>query len=296
MRLPARWNPPALDRHPVAVYLSSLAEGSRRAMHSALQQFTSELTQGAVSDPLQLDWPAVEYQHLQAIRTRLSDQGYAPATTNKMLSATKGVLKQTWLLGLISSEHYHRAAAVPQAKGSRVAAGRSITREELDRLSEIASVRDRAIIAVAYAGGLRRAEIAALGYDDVDRLKGEIKVRGKGNRERTVYLANGALEALRRWCAERGDYAGALFFQKRTGRRLSSEGIYRIIKRLAARAGLPPMSPHDLRRTVAGDMLDNGTDLVTVQKILGHASPTTTGRYDRRSERTKQQAAQGIDL
>jgi site-specific recombinase XerD len=74
-------------------------------------------------------------------------------------------------------------------------------------------------------------------------------------------------------------------------RRLSQQSIYDRIAHLAERAGVAPFSPHDCRRTLAGDLLDAGIDLATVQALLGHASPATTARYDRRGERAVRDAA-----
>ena len=94
----------------------------------------------------------------------------------------------------------------------------------------------------------------------------------------------------------RGDRAGPLFVRilkggKLTSARLTPQAIYHIQHARARAAGVATFSPHDLRRTYAGDLLDAGVDLATVQKLMGHSDANTTARYDRRGERAKRQAA-----
>jgi len=86
-----------LDRSPAAVYLAQLKQSSRRPQKQALDLVASLLTRG-VADCLTLNWAAIRYQHTAAVRGRLLD-GYAPATANRILSALRGVMEQTWLLG-----------------------------------------------------------------------------------------------------------------------------------------------------------------------------------------------------
>ena len=103
---------PALDQCPAAVYLSQLKHSSRRPQKQALDLVASLLTNGN-ADCLTLNWSAIRYQHTAAARGRLLD-GYAPATANRILSALRGVLEQTWLLGQMSAEDYQRAARLAQ--------------------------------------------------------------------------------------------------------------------------------------------------------------------------------------
>lgn len=119
---------------------------------------------------------------------------------------------------------------------------------------------------------------------------------GKGNKDRLTYVQGLGARAVEAWVERRGAAPGALFVPiHRSGRirlsRMREQSVYDILRRRAREAGIPPFSPHDLRRTFAGDLLDAGAHISTVQKLLGHASVTTTQRYDRRGEAVKRRAA-----
>jgi site-specific recombinase XerD len=165
--------------------------------------------------------------------------------------------------------------------------------------------RDAAMLAVLYGCGLRRAEAVALDAEDFDRSTGALVVRqGKGRRDRVCYLTNGARDAVADWCAVRGAAPGALLVPvDKAGRvnvrRMTAQALMLALQRLVQRTrehsgpeSIRAFSPHDLRRSFAGDMLDAGADLATVQQLMGHASPITTARYDRRGERAKRKAAE----
>lgn len=116
-----------------------------------------------------------------------------------------------------------------------------------------------------------------------------------------VYAHGGTADALADWLSLRSDHAGALLHPvlksgRIVARRITPQSIYDLLARRATQAGVDDFSPHDLRRTCAGDLLDAGVDLVTVTAILGHASTNTTARYDRRGERAKQEAATALHL
>jgi len=137
----------------------------------------------------------------------------------------------------------------------------------------------------------------------MDLATGRIVVRGKGNKQRAVYIANGALDALRDWAADRGPQPGALFVrlvrtpggrQQMSEDRLSVQTIVDALKRRARESGVDPIRPHDLRRTVAGELLDAGTAISTVARLLGHANVQPTARYDRRPEHAVVAAAAKI--
>jgi integrase len=218
-------------------------------------------------------------------------------------------LEQAWLLGLMSAEDYHRAAHLKPIIGENVPAGRALSAEEIsailqDCINDPRSIgrRDAAVITVMYSGGLRRAEVAKLDWSDYDAENKKLKVNGKRSKQRTVYLAEGAVAALRDWLKIRGNENGPLFVAINRGSNLipnksmTPQGIYYLLKSRAKRAGVKKFSPHDLRRTFVGDLLDAGVDIAIVARMAGHASVNTTARYDRRPERAKQEAAKLLEV
>jgi len=296
-----------LSRHPAAVYLARLGLSSRRVMRGALDAIAGLLTDGRC-DAFTLDWAALRYPHTTAVRSRLADGRYAPATANRHLAALRGVLKECWRLGYVTADDFRRAADLEAIRGSRLPRGRALKGGEVRALFDSCAqpdkpvqatiaVRDAALLAILYGSGLRRAEVVALDLEHVDREHGTITVRGKGNKERLGYITGGGLAALHDWLAIRGDVDGPLFWPvHRSGRlglprRLTAQALRELTRRRGQLAQVSPFSPHDLRRTFIGDLLDAGADLSVVQQLAGHAQVQTTARYDRRGEVAKKKAA-----
>ena len=289
-----------IEQNPSAVYLAGLSETGRRTQKQALDIIAGLLTGN--SDCFACNWAKLRYQHAAAIRSKLNE-GYKPATVNKMLSALRGVLKQAYLLKQISAENYQRAIMVKSVEGSTLPAGRELSAGEIAALMQTcendltpAGARDAAIIALMYACGLRREEVTALDVSDYEPQTGKLVVRGKRKKERTSYLLNGAGRAIADWLEIRGDSSGALFFPVNKGakiqyRRMTNQAIYNTLQKRADEAGVKEFSPHDLRRTFVSDLLDAGADIAIVSKMAGHASVQTTARYDRRPEEAKRKAA-----
>ncbi len=169
----------------------------------------------------------------------------------------------------------------------------SETNGEVLRLA--VETRDRAIVETAYAAGLRISEIAGTSLADLDLRRGEIRVLGKGRKERIGLLGAPAREALEEYLRNARPALAAsaaasptspsttdetALFLAVGGRRLSVRAIRQRIDRLADRAGLPAgVSPHTLRHSFASHLLEGGADLRTVQELLGHASLATTQVY-----------------
>jgi len=158
-------------------------------------------------------------------------------------------------------------------------------------------LRDRAILELLYATGMRVAELVALDLGAVDFAEGRLLVRGKGRKERIVLAGRPALQALRRYLehgrptlanggnAERG----APLFLNRDGGRLSARAVQLIVKRAGALAGIEA-HPHLLRHYFATHLLDGGADLRIVQELLGHSSAETTQIYTHVTEARQRRA------
>lgn len=298
-----RETPAALSQNPAAVYLAGLrSERSRYTMRGALDRIADLLASGATAATF--PWSQVRFPHVVALSAALQQEGLSYSTVNKYLSAVRRVMKEAWRLGQIDAETYQKIADVENVEGETELAGRSIASGELHALmgacmadQTAAGVRDAAMIAILYSTGVRRAELVGLDLADYDPETGTTIVHGKRNKDRKVYVVNGAAEALADWLTIRGEDPGALFWAIRKGghvqrgQRLTTQAVYHVLGKRAKEAGVKELTPHDLRRTFVGDLLDAGADIATVQRLAGHASVQTTARYDRRPEEVKRKAA-----
>jgi len=154
-----------------------------------------------------------------------------------------------------------------------------------DEARDVHAPRDRAILSLLYATGMRASELSGLGVDDVNFNVGVVRVLGKGAKERIVPVAETALDAVQRYREEhrpqllRDPGQGALFLS-RSGRPLHREDVFRIVRKYVRRAALRgSVSPHTLRHCFATQLLSHGADLRSVQEMLGHADIATTQVY-----------------
>jgi len=153
-------------------------------------------------------------------------------------------------------------------------------------MSKPSAQRDRAIIEVMYSCGLRVSELIGLKINDIDYLEQLVLVTGKGNKQRLIPIGSEALKHtqlylnhIRNQQAESKSGAGILFLNNRGGA-LSRVYVFKLIKRLAAEAGIRKnVSPHTLRHSFATSLVEAGADLRAVQQMLGHKSITTTEIY-----------------
>ena len=289
------------DRNPAAVYLAGKPSATgRRGLQRSLDRAAEVLTGGLAKSGLVVNWPEVRYQHVQALRSVLIDEGAKPATINHVLAAVRGTLKEAWRLGLIDAETLARAADVGNVTASTLPAGRHVDVAEVRRLFETCGdtpvgARDAAMLALLYGCGLRRSEAVTVQLDNYDQ--GAVTVTGKGRKERIVYAPAGGREAVDAWIARRGTWPGALLAPVAKGghiqpRGMTAQAVLLRLHFLAERARVPRFSPHDLRRSFVGELLNAGADISSVQQLAGHASVTTTQRYDRRPEEAKRRTAE----
>jgi len=284
-----------LPLNPARAYLLSLnSPRSRQTMASFLGIVAGML---GAPNPELCSWGSLRRHHVMGITELLRDTGRATATVNTYLSALKGVAKEAWMLRLMDVESFQHIRAVRNLRGSRLPSGRALPPEEIRALFAVCEAdrsclgpRDAAMLAVILGCGLRRSEAVGLDLRDVVTQDRALRVLGKGNKERLAYVPAGAWQRMQIWIDEiRGETSGPLFTRIRrfgdvTLNRLTDQAVYHILQVRQRQAGIGRCSPHDLRRTFATAMLDNGEDLITVKDAMGHASVTTTQQYDRRGE------------
>jgi site-specific recombinase XerD len=299
--------PPPLGQHPAAVYLSQLRQRSQKTMRRNLDLIAHLLTSGHC-DALTLDWSLLRYHHTAAVRAVLVEQ-FAPSTVNQMLCALRRVLREAKKLKLMLPTDYTDAVDIESVRVAQELQGRALSSSEMAAIMQVikadvtpAGVRDAALLAILLGSGLRRTEVVSLDLSDFDPSAGAIKVRGgKGGKDRTVYLPSSGMRAVSAWLRVRGVKAGPLLYPVSKGhrvmkRRLTDQAVLYILQKRALQSGIDSFSPHDCRRTFISNLLDAGADLVTVSQLAGHASPSTTSKYDRRGEEAKRRAVELLHI
>lgn len=277
--------------NPAIVYLNDLARKGRFAIRGSLDSVAQRL--GYV-DARSVPWHEMKAEHVAALRSWLSGT-FQPAAANRCLAALKGTLRVAWQLGQIGGGTYARILSVKAIRRSSGPLGRSLSADDIRTLVETCvdgtfkGLRDLAVLAMGYCGGLRRSEIAALDTADVTAAAETfmIRVRGKGGHERLVFIANGGAEAIRDYLAQRGEVPGALFRAVKTGAehepqsRLTADGLFQLFSKRAREAGIMDVSPHDLRRTFVADTLLASPDTLTISALSGAHEPPVSGEKER---------------
>lgn len=285
------------QKNPAVVYLLGLSRGnSRQGMERALERILEALE---VNAPVgQFAWHKIRYSHAQAIKMRLEEK-FAPSTCNQSLSALRGVVKAAYLAGMLDERPYRAVMEIGNVTGNSQENGRYVRDEELQALFDTCgidakSIRDRAILALLFTGaGLRVSELVGLKL--ADYTGDGLRVVGKGRKHATQPIADWVTHLIEDWLQVRGEEPGAIFTQVRRGgavkiRPLTRAGINYMLKTRCEEAGVEELSAHDGRRKFATALLESNVDVSLVQKLMRHASPNTTTRYDRRGERQKRAA------
>jgi integrase/recombinase XerD len=236
--------------------------------------------------------PAITYLAARTRRGARGDPGLAPSSLRRRAAAIKGFYRFAYGEGVIGVDV---AAHLDLPRPQRLLP-ETLTEAEVVRLLEAApgdtthSLRDRALLELLYAAGLRISEAIGLDREDLSTDGAFVRVIGKGDKERLVPVGDIALDWIARWLAgpraallAMGHVApakgGPLFLGDR-GRRLARQQAWAAVKRAAAAAGLAErVSPHTLRHSFATHLLEGGADLRVVQELLGHASISTTQLY-----------------
>jgi integrase/recombinase XerD len=213
----------------------------------------------------------------------LSREGLAPTSIARIVSATRGFFKFLMLDGHIKA-HPAEDLDTPQRFSYLP---KFLTEDEINRLfaapdiSTEEGIRDRAVLEVMYACGLRVSELVTLKQTDVDLLAGLCVCHGKGSKERRVPLGKSAIHWLQQYAAVKAGYGKAIspFVFLHRGRPFTRQLAWSMIKRHAEKAGIRNVSPHTLRHSFATHLLQHGADSRSVQALLGHSDISTTQIY-----------------
>ena len=213
----------------------------------------------------------------------LSREGLAPTSIARAVSATRGFFKFLMLDGHIKS-HPAEDLDTPQRFAYLP---KFLTEDEINRLfaapdiSTEEGIRDRAVLEIMYATGLRVSELVNLKVADVDLLAGLVKCHGKGNKERRVPLGKSAIHWLQQYSAVKAGYGKQsspnVFLHR--GRPFTRQLAWSMIKSHAEKVGIKNVSPHTLRHSFATHLLQHGADSRSVQALLGHSDISTTQIY-----------------
>jgi integrase/recombinase XerD len=213
----------------------------------------------------------------------LSREGLAPASIARAVSATRGFFKFLMLDGHIKT-HPAEDLDTPQRFSYLP---KFLTEDEINRLlaapdvSTEEGIRDRAVLEIMYATGLRVSELVGLKQADVDLLAGLVVCHGKGNKERRVPLGKSAIHWLQQYAAVKAQYGKQttphVFLHR--GRPFTRQIAWSMIKGHAEKAGIKNVSPHTLRHSFATHLLQHGADSRSVQALLGHSDISTTQIY-----------------
>ncbi len=270
----------------------NLSPYTLRNYRTDLLAFARHLEEAEGLGPLEVD-----RQAFRRYLARLWEEGVAPASISRKVSTARSFYRYLVRNGRLAADPL---ANVRGPKRERRLPS-ILTGEHLTALIESAegdtprALRNRALLELMYAAGVRLSEIVGMDVASVDLGEMTALVRGKGNKERIVLMGRPAAEAIRRYLARgRPKLAAAeepALFVNRDGRRLSGRSIQLIVRQHGLRAGLDQrVFPHLFRHSFATHLLDGGAELRVVQELLGHASANTTQIYTHVTEQRQREA------
>lgn len=214
----------------------------------------------------------------------LSQKGLSPTSVGRMVAAVRGFYKF-----LLLDNHLKKSPAEDLiAPQKAFYLPRFLTENEIEQLFSVPNIetetglRDRALLEVLYASGLRVSEAVNLKISDLDLDAGVLNCHGKGSKERRVPLGRSAVDWLLKYLAVRGrneNTKNSLLFVSKLGKPITRGDAYNLVRNCAEKAGLENVSPHTLRHSFATHLLQRGADSRSVQAMLGHSDISTTQIY-----------------
>lgn len=269
-----------------------LARNTLAAYRRDLALYGRYLDEVGITDPTEAEEEDVEFFVAWLGRQHSSTgRPYARSSIARVVVAVRGLHRFLAREGRTAEDV---AAAVETPRPDRTLP-KALSVEQVERLLDAVGgdgplrLRDRALLELLYAAGLRISELVGLDVDDVDLVDRTVRVTGKGSKQRVVPFGEAAAGSIDAWFVRGrpglGPASHAAFVNRR-GRRLTRQGAWKIVKAYAHRAGLDAdVSPHTLRHSFATHLLDGGADVRAVQELLGHANVSTTQIYTQVSRR-----------
>ena len=271
----------------VVEYLGALQaeRGASRNTLSAYRRDLTDFTQflNAQHRSLRRASPDDIVGYLARLRTR----GLRPASVARRISALRGLYKHLVREGELRRDPTENLEAPSRTRSLPRTLSREVVAALIESpdLKEPRGVRDRSVLELLYATGMRASECLGLTLDDVNLSTGYVVCMGKGRKQRLVPVGGEAAQWVSRYLRDvrplytRVRDSGRLFVNPRGGR-LSRQSLWTIVRHAAARAGLRQrISPHVLRHSFASHLLEGGADLRSIQAMLGHADIATTQIY-----------------
>ena len=265
----------------------SYSQNTVAAYRNDLNQFYQYLS-ALDASILPRGWGNVTRDHLLSYMLEMKEREYAVSTIARKVAAVKSFFHFLKSQGVIQ----HSPAEDLESPKVQKHLPSAISPEEVERLlaapqgSSPASLRDRAMLEVLYATGLRVSELVSLDVGDVDLESGTLRCMGKGNKERVLPLYERALAFVTAYVQQGrpkllpDEAEEQALFLNRRGKRLTRQGLWLIIKRYVQEAGITShVTPHTLRHSFASHLLAGGADLRSVQMMLGHSDISTTQIY-----------------
>jgi integrase/recombinase XerD len=271
-----------LERH-LPLYLDYLSVEKGLAKNS-LEAYRRDLTRfGGFLEDSRLETGGVKRDDVVRYLGALRGEGASPRTIARATSSLRGLYKFLAADGIVDADP--TSELVGARRWSLLPKLLSV--EDVGKLLDAPDVetprglRDRAMLELLYACGLRVSELATLRVDNLRLADGFVLVRGKGSKERVVPIADSSARWVARHVAARGPRAGAWVFPGSRGRPVTRQTVFNALKAAARKAGQPAstVSPHVLRHAFATHLVDNDADLRAVQMMLGHADISTTEIY-----------------
>ena len=246
-----------------------------------LKEFTEFLGRGGGDASLR----AVTASGIRRYIAHMFDtHGYDARTVCRKLSSIRALYRFLKITGVLENDPAFAIPGPSVAKRKpaplKVDEVMKLLRTSLAGRADVAMRRDRAILELLYASGIRRAKVASARLADVDLAERTIRVTGKGNKERTVVINRAAAAAIEDYLRVRPRSADPALLLGRTGTALTPKHVWRIFRDIYRMSGVQKhASPHTLRHSFATHLVENGVDLETVRELLGHESLATTGVY-----------------